>query len=144
MIPRHIAFYGLLNPGHGPFEKFRLGEALELIGPCHIPGRLHDLGAYPALKRRPGMAEGRLYRIRDPRVLKPLDDFEAYWPRRPKQSEYLRRPVLLTEPAVWAWVYVYNRRPPAGSLVPEGPWTPADSLSGSRARVVRNRYAASS
>ena len=54
-----------------------LGEALELVGPCRIPGRLHDLGAYPALKRRPGIAEGRLYRIRDPRVLRLLDGFEG-------------------------------------------------------------------
>ncbi|MEN3974620.1 gamma-glutamylcyclotransferase family protein [Emcibacter sp. SYSU 3D8] len=143
MSPRHIAFYGLLNPGHGPFEKFRLAEALDLVGPCRIPGRLHDLGAYPGLTRRPGMTEGRLYRIRDPRVLRLLDAFEAYWPRRPKQSEYLRRPVLLANPALWAWVYVYNRKPPAGSLAPEGPWAPAEPLSGCRARAVRNRFAAS-
>jgi gamma-glutamylcyclotransferase (GGCT)/AIG2-like uncharacterized protein YtfP len=143
MIPQHIAFYGLLNPGHGPFETFRLGEALDYAGPCRIPGRLHDLGAYPALVRGLGMAEGRLYRIRDPRVLRPLDGFEAVVRGVPKASEYLRRPIMLAGPAVLAWVYVYNRRPPPGSRVPDGPWTPADRLSGSRARAVRSRFAAS-
>ena len=142
MIPEHIAFYGLLNPGHGPFETFGLGEALELVGPCRIPGRLHDLGTYPALRRGHGLAEGRLYRIIDRKVLRLLDGFEAYAPRRPKQSEYLRRPVWLAEPALPAWVYIYNRQPPAGSRVPDGPWRPSERLSRSRARVVRNRFAA--
>jgi gamma-glutamylcyclotransferase (GGCT)/AIG2-like uncharacterized protein YtfP len=144
MMVRHIAFYGLLNPGHGPFERLGLADALEFVGPCRIRGRLYDLGDYPALVRGEGMAEGRLYRIRDPRVLKPLDGFEAVVRDVPKASEYLRRPIRLDDPAVTAWVYIYNRRPPPGTRVPDGPWRPQERVSGSRARAVRNRFAASS
>ncbi|MBI1180881.1 MAG: gamma-glutamylcyclotransferase [Alphaproteobacteria bacterium] len=124
MIPDHIALYGLLRPGHGPFERMDLGAALEPAGPCLIRGMLHDLGPYPGLRPGDGTVRGQLYRIRDGRVLRRLDAFEDYDPRRPRRSLYLRRPVRLLEPAVVAWIYAYNRAPPAGSRIAGGTWTP--------------------
>jgi gamma-glutamylcyclotransferase (GGCT)/AIG2-like uncharacterized protein YtfP len=111
----HIVFYGLLRPGHGPFERFRLGDALEHAGPCRIRGVLHDLGPYPGLRPGAGAVHGHLYRIRNARVLRVLDAFEAYDSRRPRRSEYLRRPVRLLSPDLIAWVYVYNGKPRPGS-----------------------------
>jgi gamma-glutamylcyclotransferase (GGCT)/AIG2-like uncharacterized protein YtfP len=135
----HIAFYGLLNPGHGPFERLRLGAALEPAGPCLIPGRLYDLGRYPGLRRGAGAVRGRLFRIRDRRVLRALDAFEEVRRDRPRLSLYLRRPLTLLDPPVRAWVYVYNRPPGPGSRLAEGRWPP---LNGCRAPVARSRRAA--
>lgn len=120
----HIAFYGSLNPGHGPFEALGLEDTLAFATACRIPGRLYDLGDYPGLIRGNGVVAGRLYRLLDTRVLRKLDDYEEIQRGRPKASLFLRRPVRLVDPAVTAWVYVYNRKPPPGTLVRRGIWSP--------------------
>ena len=58
-----VAVYGLLRSGESGFERFGLAGAFKPLGPCVIPGRLYDLGAYPGLVDEPGEVVGELYEV---------------------------------------------------------------------------------
>ena len=118
-----IALYGSLMQGLGALDALALSHALQLEGPCVIPGRLFDLGPYPGLRLGDGRVAGELYRIESPDALARLDDFEGFEPERPSESLYVRLRLTLLEPADRsAWVYLYNHEPAPAALVPHGDW----------------------
>lgn len=115
-----IAFYGTLRD---PEVRERLGVAglLEERGACRIPGRLHDLGRYPALVAGPGTVAGELFAVLDPAALPVLDAYEGAVVDDRDASLYVRERCALPAPAVTVWLYRYRADPP-GPLLPGGDW----------------------
>lgn len=121
--PAHLMLYGSLMRAAGDLLE-RLGAARRLAyaGRCCVEGRLHDLGAYPALTPGNGLVHGELYRVLDPRVFEVLDPYEDFFPATPERSMYLRRALLLQNPPLSAWVYVYNLPTCARPRIGHGDW----------------------
>ena len=101
--------YGTLLPGlalHGAMQGARC------LGKASVPGRLFDLGPYPALVAGPGRVVGLLYAVSEAQLAR-LDALEEYDPADAVQSLYLRKRLaaeLVHERSVCdAYVYVYNR-----------------------------------
>jgi gamma-glutamylcyclotransferase (GGCT)/AIG2-like uncharacterized protein YtfP len=116
--------YGTLRPFVDiPMARW-LQRVARYVGPARTRGRLYDLGAYPGLRPARRSCEwvaGDLYRIRNPRVVRVLDAYEAGMQfGRPR---FVRIPCLV-EPARggWraAWVYEYRRRPPGRARIARG------------------------
>lgn len=114
----YLFVYGTLRRclGH-PMHRV-LRRHARPAGRARFPGRLYDLGPYPAAVPTPGRREwvaGELYRVTDPHGLFPaLDAFEGCSPARPRGGEYRReRRTVYPErgPAVRAWIYLYNPDP---------------------------------
>lgn len=103
-----LALYGSLRAGEPAFRRLRLATGLRFLAPCVIPGRLYDLGAYPALVAEEGEVAGELYKVVDPTVIAELDAYEGFHPRAPGRSLYIRTGIRLIRPKTTAWVYVYN------------------------------------
>lgn len=117
-----LAVYGTLRQ---PDVRRRLGveDRLQPRGPCLLPGRLYDLGAYPALVPDPsGTVAGELLATVDHAVLAVLDHYEGYVPDAPAASLFRRQLLTLRQPTVTAWVYVYPHPVPAAALVASGDW----------------------
>jgi len=116
----HFFFYGTLTHRHA---NALTRDLLPLLGtgrPASVRAVLYAVGTpdgwYPALVAGPGRVDGWLYRA-GPRFAAPmlarLDDYEQYCPRRPRESEYLRRrmPVRLARGGtLLAQVYRWNRK----------------------------------
>jgi len=117
-----VAVYGLLRSGETGFERFGLAGAFAPLGPCIIPGRLYDLGAYPGLVEGPGEVIGELFEVRDPGVMPALDAFEDYWPDDPARSRYDRVEVRLMKPDRRAWVYRWTLDLAAARRIESGDW----------------------
>lgn len=121
----YVAVYGSLMKGLAGPDAPDVAESLTFIGPCKIAGSLVDLGDYPGLIRASGPGDvvvGELYQVLDRSVFGELDRFERYDSLDPAGSLYLRRLVRLLDPAVDAWVYVYNRDIENAAKVPKGDW----------------------
>jgi gamma-glutamylcyclotransferase (GGCT)/AIG2-like uncharacterized protein YtfP len=76
--------YGTLRP----FVDIEMAKWLRrnarYLGAATTPGRLYDLGAYPGMKAARGRRErvvGDVYRVRDARVFRVLDRYEAKFVR---------------------------------------------------------------
>jgi gamma-glutamylcyclotransferase (GGCT)/AIG2-like uncharacterized protein YtfP len=117
-----VAVYGLLRSGESGFERFGLAGAFAPLGPCVIPGRLYDLGAYPGLIDGPGKVVGELFEVRDAGVMPALDAFEDYWPDDPDRSRYDRVQLRLLEPDREAWVYCWKLGLHEARLIESGDW----------------------
>lgn len=117
-----LAAYGLLRPSAGRLAALGLGRALAAMGPCRIPGRLLDMGAYPALIMDEGAVAGELLRVLDPAAGPRLDAFEEFDADDPARSLYRRVRVRLLNPPREAWVYVWNRPPRGEPRVVSGDW----------------------
>lgn len=117
-----FAVYGLLRKGASGFARFGLERAFRPLGPCTIPGLIHDLGGYPGLVEGRGEVVGELFEVIDPSVIARLDAFEDYYPQAPDRSRYLRRQITLLTPARKAWVYVWNQPVEGAPLVAHGDW----------------------
>ena len=117
-----VAVYGLLRSGESGFERFGLAGAFQPLGPCVIPGRLYDLGAYPGLVDGPGEVIGELFEVRDLSVMPALDAFEDYWPDDPARSRYERVKVRLLSPERDAWVYRWRLGLADARLIDSGDW----------------------
>lgn len=118
-----LAVYGTLMDGLAPTTAPALEGGVERLGPCRIPGTLHDCGSYPALApepSRPGV-RGELLRLRDAGLLTVLDAYEGYDPRDEARSLFVRRRVRLLEPDVEAWVY-HGGTARCIAPVPSGDW----------------------
>jgi gamma-glutamylcyclotransferase (GGCT)/AIG2-like uncharacterized protein YtfP len=101
--------YGTLLPGlalHGAMQGARC------LGKASVPGRLFDLGPYPALVAGPGRVVGLLYAVSEAQLAR-LDALEEYDPTHLTESLYLRQrlPAALahTRSVCESFVYVYNR-----------------------------------
>ncbi len=119
-----IAFYGTLMSTAPPLPGApRLAGLVEVVGPCVLPGVLHDLGSYPALAPGAGTVRGELCRLVGADALRVLDAWEDYAVDDEPGSEYLRRRITLLEPAgLEVWTYEFNRPPAELPLVPDGDW----------------------
>lgn len=119
----YVFVYGSLRKGCGHPMHQVLGEGAHLDAMARLPGRLYDLGAYPALvpdATAQGTVLGELYRVPEPgRVLPLLDRYEGCTAEDQDPHEYRRErhTVVLDDGSTRvAWVYVYNR--PVAHLEP--------------------------
>jgi len=117
-----FAVYGLLRKGASGFAEFGLARAFRPLGPCRIPGVIHDLGGYPGLVAGQGEVIGELFEVTDVSVIARLDAFEDYDPHKPEGSRYLRRRIRLLSPDAEAWVSVWNRPVSGFARVESGDW----------------------
>lgn len=120
--PDVLAVYGSLRwasrAAHAPAPP-----GLRPLGPCVIPGRLYDLGPYPALvPDAGGRVAGDLCRVAGPADWTVLDEYEDVDAADPGSSPYVRRRLRLRDPDVAAWVHVYNRSVAGLREVPGGDW----------------------
>lgn len=118
--PPRLFIYGTLLPGlalHGAMQGARC------IGEATVPGRLFDLGPYPALVPGPGRVWGLLYAVSEEQLAQ-LDALEEYDPTNPAGSLYLRQRLsaALTHgrSVCEAFVYVYNRAVDAATPIAHG------------------------
>ena len=112
----YLFVYGTLRKGFDlPLQK-RISRDIEWVGPSEIRGKLYDIGKYPAAlpveKNEKSVIKGEVIKINDPvKVMKLLDKYEGYDPKKLKSSEYYREKeklVLKDGKKVEAWVYWYN------------------------------------
>lgn len=125
MIKPLLFVYGSLRRGAGAHGRLR--PVAQCLGEASIPGRLYDLGPYPAAlpARRPGeRVHGELYRLTWPAALAALDRYEA-GNRTDSQAGQFRRasvPVQWRGRRVPAWVYWYDRPLRGARRLPGGHW----------------------
>ncbi|MGH9450465.1 MAG: gamma-glutamylcyclotransferase family protein [Terriglobia bacterium] len=118
--------YGTLMQGlHGGLPEM-VGAAL--VGDGTIGADLYDLGDYPGAQLAGGGSEhsvkGKLYRLSDPeRAARVLDEYEEYYPSKPRKSLFIRELVTVTMEdgrRRRAWTYLYNRPVDKAKLIPSG------------------------
>jgi gamma-glutamylcyclotransferase (GGCT)/AIG2-like uncharacterized protein YtfP len=126
-MPDHLFVYGTLLPELAAPERREVLRRCASVGRGSLPGRLHDLGRYPALvldHAAPGRVVGQVLRLPERGdVLGELDGYEGFDPADPAGGLYLRLPydVDLDDGSRLAcWVYVYNRDPGEAPLIPGG------------------------
>jgi len=118
--PTHIFVYGTLRSGSGYPMARRLTSQARLLGKGSVPGRLYDMGWYPAAmfdgdeKRR---IVGEVYALTpNSRLLAELDEYEADDPNYAKTSLEVS---LANGGTVAAWAYGVGEAPKA-QLIPGG------------------------
>ncbi len=123
--------YGTLRPvfnePEGILDSNFFHNDYRYLGEAKTPGRLYDLGEYPAMTPAQGPDEwvqGDLLWLTLPKVLDKLDRYEDAFPHRGRKQLYERR---LAD--VWwrsgqekAWVYYYLLPVSEGNRLPEGVW----------------------
>lgn len=134
-MPNYFASYGTFR------LEARLPEtptlrAFKHLGPCLIPGRLYQMGGYPALKPGNGRVKGELIELPWQFDFAAFDHYEDYYPARPQACRYFRRRIRLIEPAVEAWVYVYGWPVDPSTRIISGDWLAAIA-AGVRVRRFR-------
>lgn len=119
--------YGTLQPDDAPDELASTLAELRPVGEGFVQGVLYDLGDYPGAVLDPSSKRrifGTVFQLPgDPNVLRKLDDYEAFDPRAPDKSLFIRRmqPVTLaTGHTLQCWVYEYNREPEAAPILTSG------------------------
>ncbi|MGE0607254.1 MAG: gamma-glutamylcyclotransferase [Pirellulales bacterium] len=122
-----IFFYGTLRPALARGKMRQIVARLERVGLATLPGRLFDLGPYPAALPEDGasgMIVGEVFRLpRDEDLLPQFDRHESFLPDDPARSLYLRllRTATMADgQAASVWVYSYNRDVGQATLVPNG------------------------
>lgn len=123
--PRHVAVYGTLR-----LERVRRGLGVAAMvdprGRCLLPGRLHDLGAYPGLMLdRDGEVVAELLAVVDDAALGVLDGYEGYRPDDPDGSLFRRVALQCLDAPLVAWCYLYNRAPAGAPVIGSGDWLAA-------------------
>ncbi len=108
----YLFVYGLLRKGFGTDMSRFLEKNATWLGLGYVHGRLFDLGKYPGLvidKKSEGRVKGDVYLVRDPNVLKILDDFEGIGPGYTYPYEYSRvkGQIFLYDKSVDGWLYEY-------------------------------------
>jgi gamma-glutamylcyclotransferase (GGCT)/AIG2-like uncharacterized protein YtfP len=126
-MPDHLFAYGSLRPALAPPSVRPLLRRLVELGPAWMPGRLCDLGLYPAAQLDPDAEthiRGEVFQLPDAReTLAALDDYEDFDPADPAASLYLRvrHPATLADGSqLLCWVYVYSLPPRDAMLIPDG------------------------
>ncbi|MBS1795610.1 MAG: gamma-glutamylcyclotransferase [Acidobacteria bacterium] len=109
---RFLFVYGTLRPEFAPAEIIGAVRKLKFVGEGTIAGALYDLGPYPAARLGgSGKIRGRVYELpADESVLRRLDEYEAFDPKDPAGSLYVRRAAAIDLPGktLTGWVYEYN------------------------------------
>lgn len=125
---QYIAFYGtLMHEQHTAIRK-HLQDKLVFRGKCLIPGRIYNMGRYPALKLDGDRdtVHGELYEIIDPNPLALLDDYEAHDNYDPSLPGFSRHLIQLASPEQTAWVYEYDGPVKEDQLIKSEDWYKAD------------------
>jgi gamma-glutamylcyclotransferase (GGCT)/AIG2-like uncharacterized protein YtfP len=117
-LTRHLFVYGTLLAAVVGRPHPMLAARADLVSRGSIPGRLYDVGDYPAaVPSADGddRIHGELYAIRPGRedeLLPDLDQYEGFHPDRPEESLFVRvEAPVERQPGgtTWAWTYVFNR-----------------------------------
>jgi gamma-glutamylcyclotransferase (GGCT)/AIG2-like uncharacterized protein YtfP len=112
--------YGTLKRGsRNPWAR-RLWSAAAFLGEAVLPGRLYDLGAFPALVEITGegaLVHGELAALAGPELLSDLDAYEGT-----QYERVLRRVRLEDGTEREAWVYVWRGPLGRARLIPDGRW----------------------
>jgi gamma-glutamylcyclotransferase (GGCT)/AIG2-like uncharacterized protein YtfP len=123
----HLFVYGTLLPGLAPVAAAPLVARLRPLGPATVPGRLYDLGPYPALvfdPSAPARVCGELFALPDdPALLAALDSYEECVASDPAGGLYRRVEAVATLAdgrALACWVYAYNRDVGSAPLIAHG------------------------
>ena len=118
--PSLLFVYGTLKRGFpNPWSR-RLWSRAVFLGEATMPGRLLDLGAYPALLEpaSPGdLVHGEVAALRDPSLLGSLDLYEG-----PQYERVLRRACMRDGAERDAWVYLFRASPRRACIIPGGRW----------------------
>lgn len=121
----HLFVYGtLLRSAARPMHA-TLCAVASLVGPARVRGRLYLIAHYPGLvlDDEAGWVVGELYRLRDPVVLDPLDEYEGARRHDAEPREYrrVRRTVQLRTGSLHpAWIYEYGRSTEGRALIASG------------------------
>lgn len=103
--------YGTLRPFVDiPMARWLRGAA-QYVGQATTRGRLYDLGPYPGLtaaRSRGDIVTGDVYRVRNPRVFRVLDRYEAGSARSCARFVRERCAVKLARTRRAAWLYRYR------------------------------------
>lgn len=115
-MKEYLFVYGTLLEDFAPKEIATAQEQLKCVGAGFINGRLYDLGEYPgAVLEQDGGNKvfGKIYELpSDVEILKALDEYEEFFPRKRKQSLFIRKQTSVSranKKPIKAWVYEYNR-----------------------------------
>lgn len=117
-----MAVYGTLRLER-VLRGLGLAGMVEPRGRCLLPGRLHDLGAYPGLVLDcDGEVVADLLAVTDDAAFEILDRYEGYRPDDPDGSLFRRAVVHCLDPPRPAWCYLYNRAPAGAPVIASGDW----------------------
>jgi gamma-glutamylcyclotransferase (GGCT)/AIG2-like uncharacterized protein YtfP len=129
-----LAVYGTLMSGQSYEGRPEVERLMRSLGPCRIPGALYSEGEYQWLVEAEGEVAGELYElVEDPEaVFALLDAYENEGRHTAEgQGEYVRRSIRLLEPAVDAWVYLWDGAE-RGEPIDDGDWRTWLALRGDR------------
>jgi len=101
---KHKLFvYGSLKRGEGFGHFLKELKAIKAKALGHV-----ERGEwYPKLYEGDEIVEGELYEV-DDNLLKALDEVEGFLPADASNSLYIRKEIVLIEPAGAAWAYFFN------------------------------------
>lgn len=133
-MKRYIFVYGTLTERIHPGRLTRMGLTFE--GEAIAPGRLYDLGPFPAMRPPEDASDtvqGELFSYdtdRENYVLGKLDYYEGFYLKDPEGSLYIRKEITASttpdDTQVQASVYFYNQDLNGARRVHSGRWSPAD------------------
>lgn len=128
-----LAVYGTLMSGQSYDGRPDVERMMRSLGPCRIPGVLYSEGDYPWLVEADGEVSGELYEVHEPETAFPVLDAYENEGRHTADGEgrYVRRTLRLLEPAVDAWVYLWDGAE-RGEPIDEGDWRTWLALRGDR------------
>lgn len=112
--------YGTLKRGFSNPWARRLWARARFAGEGTLPGRLYDLGPYPAFVEdaaSPAPVHGEVAELEDARVLEELDRYEGSQYKR-----VLRRVRMQDGQEREAWVYVFRAPVVHARWLPGGRW----------------------
>jgi gamma-glutamylcyclotransferase (GGCT)/AIG2-like uncharacterized protein YtfP len=126
-MSEYLFAYGTLQPDHVAEEIASTVARFRTVGRGHVRGSLYDLGEYPGAILSASSQKriiGTVFELpEDPDVLKQLDEYEGFDPRKPAASLFVRKlhPVTLAAGrTVRCWVYEYNGNPESARLLANG------------------------
>ena len=125
--PQYLFVYGTLLPGLAPAVIAEVVDRLRVVGHGTVPGRLYDLGAFPACAIDGvcgRLIHGVVLELPDADVLGRLDWYEGYAAHDEAGENLFVRTTcdvsLDDGQSVSAWVYVYNRDLSRARLIESG------------------------
>ena len=139
MRVEEVFAYGTLMPGQcreNVWDPYRVRD----VTPCHVEGKLVDLGPYPGwLPSKTHRVFGYCVSVRGiSEALMRLDEIEGFDPDAPQRSLYFRR-LIRCEAAAhgWAWIYEFRLTDAVRSairlghlsMVFDSRWSPGDDDS---------------
>lgn len=120
-MPEFLFAYGTLKPGVAPKELGPILARLALIGYGRVPGRLFDLGSYPAMvadDQEQAMVTGTVLRLPpEDDILTWLDAYEGAAFHRIRCAVE-----LLSGERLWCWAYCLPSDPSDAPRIETGIW----------------------